>query len=222
MRGGNDRRSESGVSGVDSTIDKLTGLLKKDEFESRLEHEVQRAKRYHRPLTLLVVEVDWEHFEKQVSLRTAMPYTIFKQLGPLILRKLRAVDFAGRIAGETFSAMLPETPIDGAFIAADRLREAVEHYGFIGDELDRRFRVAVNIGVASFPEHGKETEELVTTANKALIMCREQGGNKTVLYPDTLYKASEVFWLPSRPTTDAGSPVADAEMPAPAPPGGQD
>lgn len=207
---------------LEKTTDKLTGLLVKKEFESRLVHEVQRAKRYQRPLTLLMIEVDWEFFEKEVNIRASMPYTIFKQLGPIILRKLRTVDFAGRIAGETFSAMLPETPLAGAFIAADRLREAVEHYEFIGDDLERRFRVAVNIGVASFPEHGKDAEELTNTANKALSMCRAQGGNKTVVYPEVLYQASEVFWTPPAPYTDTDTPPASTEEPAPRPVTGQE
>ena len=198
---------------LEKTTDKLTGLLIKKEFESRLVHEVQRAKRYQRPLTLMVIEVDWEHFEKDINIRAAMPYTIFKQLGPIITRKLRTVDFAGRIAGETFSAMLPETPLSGAFIAADRLREAVEHYEFIGDDLERRLRVAVNIGVASFPEHGKDAEELTSTAHKALGMCRAQGGNKTIVYPEELYKASEVFWFPPVAQEESAPPSAEGPPP---------
>lgn len=207
---------------LEKTTDKLTGLLVKKEFESRLVHEVQRAKRYHRPLTLLLIEVDWAHFEKEVNIRTSMPYTIFKQLGPIITRKLRAVDFAGRVAGETFSALLPETPLSGAFIAADRLREAVESYEFLGDDLERRFHVAINIGVASFPEHGKDADELTNTANKAISMCRAQGGNKTVVYPEVLYQASEVFWIPLAPHLETEGAPPSAEESAPKPATGQE
>jgi diguanylate cyclase (GGDEF)-like protein len=208
------------VNALDKSIDKLTGLLVKSEFQDRLTHEVQRAKRYQRPLTLLVIEVDWTFFEKEINIRASMPYTIFKQLGPIITRQLRTVDFAGRIAGETFSAMLPETPLSGAFVAADRLRSAVESYEFIGDDAEGRLRVAINVGVASFPEHGRDAEELAATANKALSMCRTEGGNKAVVFPQELYKASEVFWTPpgtSFQLADAGGEPGPGEVPSPAP-----
>lgn len=212
---------------MDKITDKLTGLLLKKEYETRLLHEVQRAMRYRRPLTLMVMEIEWGFFEKEVNLRTAMPYTIFKQLGPLILRQLRTVDFAGRITGEIFSAMMPETPLAGAFIAADRLRQAVEEYEFIGDNLERRFRVALNVGVASFPEHGINSDELMGSANKALLMARRDGGNKTSVYPEELYKASDVF-RPRPGAPDAGMPAsggedgARASMPAPSTGSGQE
>jgi len=208
------------VNVLDKSIDKLTGLLVKSEFQDRLTHEVQRAKRYQRPLTLLVIEVDWTYFEKEINIRAIMPYTIFKQLGPIITRQLRTVDFAGRMAGETFSAMLPETPLSGAFIAADRLRAAIESHEFIGDDVEGRLRVAINVGVASFPEHGRDADELASTANKALLMCRAEGGNKAIVYPQELYKASEVFWFPPgaapAPADAGGAPTAE-EVPPPAP-----
>lgn len=204
---------------MDKVTDKLTGLLLKKEYETRLVHEVQRAMRYRRPLTLMVMEVDFGYFEKEINIRAAMPYTIFKQLGPLILRQLRTVDFAGRIAGETFAAMMPETPLSGAFVAADRLRQAVESYEFIGDNLDRRLRVALNVGVASFPEHGVKAEELMGSANKALLMSRRDGGNATVVYPEVLYKPEDVFKpFPGAPTAGAAGPsVSERDAPASAP-----
>jgi diguanylate cyclase (GGDEF)-like protein len=201
---------------LDKITDKLTGLLLKKEFEFRLLHEVQRAMRYRRPLTLMVMEVDFGFFEKEINIRASMPYTIFKQLGPIILKQLRTVDFAGRIAGETFSAMMPETPLGGAFVAADRLRQAVEGYEFIGDNLDRRLKVALNIGVASFPEHGTSSDELMSSANKALLIARRDGGNKTIVYPQVLYQASEVF-KPLPGAFGAGAPPSAGEEAAPAP-----
>lgn len=191
---------------LDKVTDKLTGLLIKKEYEVRLLHEVERAMRYRRPLTLMVMEIDWGYFEKDINIRVAMPYTIFKQFGPLLQRQLRTVDFAGRISGELFSSIMPETPLSGAFVAADRLRQAVEGYDFIGDNLERRFKVALNVGVASFPEHGISSDELMSSAHKALLMARRDGGNKTVVYPQEIYNATDVFQpLPGAPP---GAPPA--------------
>jgi len=124
-------------------MDKLTGLLAKKEFEEQLQHEVQRAMRYRRPLTLLIAEVDFEHFEAELNIRTSMPYTILKQVGAIIQKHLRTVDMAGRVAGETFAMMLPETPLDGAKVAAERLRMSVESHEFLGDNVERRLRMAI-------------------------------------------------------------------------------
>lgn len=175
------------------TIDRLTGLFVKKEFEVRLSHEVPRALRYRRPLTLLIVEVDFEHFEKERNLRATMSYTIFKQLGPIIHRQLRTVDYGGRISGDLFAALLPETGAEGAVVAGERLRKMVEDYEFLGEDLGTRVRVAINVGMASFPEHGLNVEELTSSAHRALAHARREGGNRAVLYPEKLYDADEVF-----------------------------
>ena len=175
------------------TIDRLTGLFVKKEFELRLSHEVPRALRYRRPLTLLIVEVDFEHFEKERNLRSTMSYTIFKQLGPILYRQLRTVDYGGRISGDLFAAVLPETAAEGAVVAGERLRQTVEDYEFLGEDLETRIRVALNVGMASFPEHGLNVEELTSSAHRALAHARREGGNRAVLYPEKLYDADEVF-----------------------------
>lgn len=203
--------------------DKLTGLLLQKEFEVQLTHEVQRAMRYRRPLTLLMAEVDFEHFEKERNLRQGMPYTIYKQLGPIILRHLRAVDFAGRIGGERFAALLPETPLSGAFVAGDRLRQAVEAYEFMAEDMTTRVHVALSVGVATFPDHGTTPEELTHSAQKALQMAHRDGGNQCVVYPEALHDVAEVFrdrfgapreQAASAPPSGGDQPRPDAPRPA--------
>jgi hypothetical protein len=161
----------------------------------------------------MVVEVDFAFFSPGETNLQSISYTIFKQLGPLILRQLRTVDFAGRVAGDSFAAMLPETPLSGAFIAGDRLRQAVEAYQFIGETVTDRKKVALNVGMATFPEHGLTAEELTDSAHKALQQARREGGNKTVVFPDVLYKPSEVFRNFGPAATPNGEPAAAGEKP---------
>lgn len=174
-------------------IDKLTGLLDRKEFESHFFHEVTRALRYRRPLTLLIIEVDFEHFDAEHNLRANMSYTVFKQLGPIIRRQLRTVDFGGRFSGDLFAVLLPETGADGANVAGERIRKVVEEYEFLGEDLTTRFRVALNVGMAAFPQHGIAAEEVLASAHRALAIARREGGNKAIFYPETLYDAEVVY-----------------------------
>lgn len=168
--------------------DKLTGLYNPKHFNARIEEELARAARYKRPLTLILFEINFNYFIKEYDIRWGMSYTLFKQFGALINKLYRNVDLAGRYRGEYFAVMLPETPEEGAVIAAERLRKAVEEHVFLGDEKLPEVKIALNIGVAIFPKHGKNTTELLTSAQQALLISKEKGGNIVTTSDRVLYK----------------------------------
>jgi len=170
-----------------SNIDKLTGLYVKKYFVKRLEEELARTRRYKRPLTLVLFEINYNYFMPDYNIRWAMVYTILKQFGALLLRQLRNVDIAGRYGGEMFSVLLPETPLTGGKIAAERIRRKVEDHTFMGDAMVKEVRLAVNGGVGTYPIHGKNTQELISSAHQGLLISRNEGGNKIVICPHELY-----------------------------------
>ncbi|MCD4783714.1 MAG: GGDEF domain-containing protein [Candidatus Eremiobacteraeota bacterium] len=170
-----------------SNIDKLTGLYVKKYFVKRLEEELARTRRYKRPLTLILFEINYNYFMPEYNIRWAMVYTILKQFGALLLRQLRNVDLAGRYGGEMFSVLLPETPLIGGKIAAERIRKGVEDHTFLGDSMVKEVRLAVNCGTAAFPIHGKNCQELFSSAHQGLLISRNEGGNKVVICPHELY-----------------------------------
>lgn len=172
-------------------IDKLTGLYQEKYFLFRLGEELSRSARYKRPLTLLCVSIDYDFFVKDYDIRWAMSYTIFKQFGALMGRTYRNVDLAGRTAGDSFLILLPETGDEGALIAAERLRKKVEGHEFIGDNQLPRVRVAVSVGVAVFPQHGKSADELFSGARKAMLTAVQAGGNRVEMCPHVIYDGSE-------------------------------
>lgn len=162
-------------------IDKLTGLYNKKYFEKRLINELERAKRYKRPLSLLLFEIDYNYFIKDYDVKWGISYSILKQFGALILKIYRNVDLAGRYEGEMFIAILPETPIEGAAVAGERLRKAVEDHVFIGDNRMPKIKIALNVGVVTYPKNGINIEELVSAAYDAVLEARAQGSNKVIV-----------------------------------------
>lgn len=162
-------------------VDKLTGLYNKKYFEKRLINELQRAQRYKRPLSLLFFEIDYNYFIKDYDVKWGVSYSILKQFGALILKIYRNVDLAGRYEGEMFIAILPETPLEGAEIAGERLRKAVEEHTFMGDSHAPQIKIALNVGVVSYPKNGINIEELVSAAQEALLEARKQGSNKVAV-----------------------------------------
>jgi diguanylate cyclase (GGDEF)-like protein len=167
--------------------DKLTGLYQEDYFKFRLEEEVLRNKRYKRDMTLILMEVEYNHFIKNYDLRWGFAYTILRQLGKFVREAVRRIDIAGRLSGDCFAIVLPETPEEGAMILAERIRMKVEEHLFKGNSEVPEIKVAVNMGVAVFPFHGKDSDEMLSVAHRALIMAREEGGNMVKLYPEILY-----------------------------------
>lgn len=167
--------------------DKLTGIYTEDYFIHRLEEELLRTGRYKRPLTLLSIEINYNFFMPDHNIRWSMNYTLLKQFGALLREQLRNIDIAGRYGGETFLVMLPETPMDGGVVAGERIRRRVEQYSFLGDSNIEQVRLAVNCGLATFPQHGKTVREIISSAQQAMLISRNDGGNSVVICPNDLY-----------------------------------
>lgn len=161
--------------------DRLTGLYDKKYFLEHLELEVLRCGRYRRPLSVLMLEVQYDYFMPHLDVRWSMGYGLFKQLGAILLGTLRHVDMAARYDGDKVAIFLPETGREGAVVAAERIRSRVENHPFIGTDTADRVRLAVNLGISVFPRHGTAAEELLLAARDAMLAAREQGGNRVVL-----------------------------------------
>jgi diguanylate cyclase (GGDEF)-like protein len=187
--------------------DKLTGLYQEEYFRFRLEEEAMRNFRYKRSMTLILIEVAFTHFVKNYDLRWGFAYTILRQLGKFIRDTIRRIDIAGRLSGDQFAIILPETPEEGALILAERIRKLVENHIFKGNNEVPDIKVAVNIGVTVFPKHGKNADELLTTAQRSLVMARDEGGNLVKLYPEIIYREE----LAPRKGPSQGEPLPEPE-----------
>jgi diguanylate cyclase (GGDEF)-like protein/PAS domain S-box-containing protein len=161
-----------------ANTDDLTGTLNRRRFLELAQAEVLRAQRYGSPLSLLMLDLD--HFK-------AINDTYGHGVGDLVLRSLvevskevlRVVDVFGRVGGEEFMALLPETNLEGALTVAERLRAAFAARTVTagGNEI----RCTASLGVAVLAPD-MTLEQLMKAADEALYQAKKRGRNQVVAY----------------------------------------
>ena len=164
-----------------ATLDALTSLNNRRQFETRLKQEVAAAKRQQKPLCGMMIDID---FFKRVNdtYGHAAGDEVLKQTAAVIKELLRESDIPSRYGGEEFAILLPFTHLDEARVVGERLRKAVENTPVtIGedDSLKKNINVTISMGIAEF--NPEETgEELFERADKALYQAKESGRNRVV------------------------------------------
>lgn len=157
-----------------SNHDELTGLPNRAAYNERAFHELRRFKRYHRPLTLAVCDID--HFkninDKFGHQAGDKALTI---LAKFIQQKIREVDFVARLGGEEFVLILPETTEKHAFRVLDKVRQSVANmpFKFNGEPV----QITVSFGVSSFVADDT-MESAFERADKALYAAKTGGRNQ--------------------------------------------
>jgi diguanylate cyclase (GGDEF)-like protein len=160
--------------------DGLTGLYNHRTFDSILGREITRAQRFKHPLSLLMLDID---YFKRVndSYGHQAGDEILRGLSAVIGQLARGVDSVCRYGGEEITIVLPETALEGAAIAAERIRSTVENHPFdIGG--GKNIPLTVSIGVAAFPAQAATAEALVAAADQALYGAKEGGRNRARCY----------------------------------------
>ncbi|HJQ21716.1 MAG TPA: diguanylate cyclase [Gemmatimonadaceae bacterium] len=160
-----------------ATTDALTRLLNRRALLERLSVEVDRARRFHQQLSMLMLDID--HF-KSINDRHGhlVGDDVLRQMGTLLSGAVRTIDVIARYGGEEFVLVLPETSTEGAAVFGERLRERVEHHAFeLGD--GRIFHLTCSVGVATFPSpRVSSTEDLFARADEALYRAKSGGRNQ--------------------------------------------
>jgi len=156
--------------------DPLTGLSNRRALDARLQVEVDRALRYRKALSCLVIDVD--HFKAtNDTYGHQIGDLVLTQLGDLFRREQRTVDLVARYGGEEFVILLPETGPVGARTMAERIIKRVDAFAFGRPNLP--VHVTVSIGIATLPEDGvSDADSLLERADANLLRAKAAGRNR--------------------------------------------
>lgn len=154
--------------------DSLTGLFNRQYLMERFEEEMIRTRRYHRPLTVMLIDLDHFKAVNDVHGHLAGDVILISAVSR-ITGILRESDFAGRYGGEEFIIIMPETGIEGAVELAERLRRAMEETCHILPD-GSMLGVTCSIGVVEASLGN--VEETIALADSALYTAKRCGRNR--------------------------------------------
>lgn len=154
--------------------DALTGLLNRYGLQRILAHEYAEARRYNRPLSCLVIDID--NFK---TINDTYGHTTgdaaLKQVASILNEAVRRSDMVCRLGGEEFLALLPETTLDGALALAEKIRATTSEREF-GESL-RIFHLTLSIGAAALQDN-ESGNDMIARADMALYHAKEKGRNR--------------------------------------------
>ena len=158
-----------------ATTDTLTGILNRRQFFILAEQEVERSRRYGRTLALLLYDID--HF-KQVNdtFGHQAGDIVLRELAKLVHEQLRRNDIEGRVGGEEFAVLLPETTISEAVVLAERIRRIIENFAInIGET---SLHITASFGVTAVKENDVALDSIYKRADSALYEAKNAGRNR--------------------------------------------
>lgn len=153
--------------------DPLTELPNREGYSERSIYEFQRWQRYGRALTIAVFDID--HFKKiNDNYGHQAGDRVLKVIGSSIAKSLREVDFFCRFGGEEFVALMPETGLEEAMLALDKIRVVIADASF--SYKDQSLAITVSIGATEF-KAGDNLESAFARADGALYLAKSDGRN---------------------------------------------
>ncbi|KPA15819.1 histidine kinase [Candidatus Magnetomorum sp. HK-1] len=161
-----------------ANIDPLTNIYNRRFFMENAEKELARSLRYDRSFSLLMMDIDY--FKKiNDTYGHAGGDKVLKSVTNLCSEALRDSDIIGRIGGEEFAIVLPETNEEKAFEVAERIRTSLSELiiTYEGEEI----QVTMSIGISSLSNHSKKLDDILKNADDALYQAKGSGRNKSII-----------------------------------------
>ncbi len=190
---GTDERLDALVREIDryrelSLTDPLTGLYNQRYFKNRLAEEVSRATRYDVNLSLVFCDID--HFKKvNDEYGHNIGDEVLKQTAQIlrgaieelhVVSRLRKSDIVARYGGEEFVVILPETGLEGATVAAEKMRKLIANNVYEIDGID--LQITMSFGVADVSEIARDIDQLIKNADHAMYKAKRNGRNRVEVF----------------------------------------
>lgn len=159
-------------------FDSLTGALSRAAYLQHAEKEFKRAKRYHRPLSTIMIDID--HFKKiNDQYGHAAGDHVLSIFVEAIEEEIRNTDAIGRIGGEEFALLMPDTPLKAAAHLAERIRQRINKYPYIAGKM--LIEVTASLGVAVMEDGDANYKAMLQRADEALYTAKHNGRNRVTM-----------------------------------------
>jgi two-component system, cell cycle response regulator len=172
-----------------ATLDSLTGVYNRREFNRWLTLEVERSKREFNPVSLLMVDIDYFKRLNDTYGHQAGDEAL-RHVGRLLQREVRPGDHVARYGGEEFAIILPKASGADAFAVAERIRASIAAY-VIPLSLQQSLTFTASLGFATFSIDKDSEEEFIQRADQALYYAKHSGRNRVSSAEEALLKTAE-------------------------------
>jgi diguanylate cyclase (GGDEF)-like protein len=160
-------------------VDGLTGLPNHKYFQNCLSDEVEKARRYRKPFSLLMTNVDgFTTYNEQWGIREGDK--VLTWIADLLRTNIRAANSLSRYGGSTFTVILSDTTKQSAVLLGERIKKILEEHPLSNTEDSPGSKLTVSIGIATFFEDTDTGEGLIRIAEEALEQARRTGGNRVI------------------------------------------
>ena len=175
-------------------VDSLTGLFNRRAFEKKINEEFERSKRYHNPLSVLILDIDNFKIINDTYGHHGGDAALVK-ISETFRERTRQSDFPSRYGGEEFILILPESDQESALQVAGKIHESIRTCSF--GTTARPFALTVSIGVSSTSARFySEWRDLVDDADRALYVAKNSGKDRIEI------------WQPEKQTSELHTPSA--------------
>ena len=159
-----------------STTDHLTGLYNTKYLDAMMDREIKRGERFGTPMCLLIIDID-SYYDMCEKLGRDAGGELVKEVSQVLSSNITPVDTLSRYAADRFAALLPNITSEEGNVVAGKLRQSIQKHKFLSVSNSGE-DVTVSIGLAAYPEHADQKEELVSLAHKALAQAKGEGKNR--------------------------------------------
>ena len=162
--------------------DELTGMNNRRSFFSQGHIISEQAIRYRLQFTVMMLDIDW--FKKvNDNYGHLIGDEALKDVARVIMAGIRTPDISGRIGGEEFAIILPQTQPEKTIEIAERLRRTVKSIAIpVAD--NKNISLTISIGIGQYSDQNQSLHEVLSLADKALYQAKEQGRNRVVLFEE--------------------------------------
>ncbi|MGK5028963.1 EAL domain-containing protein [Janthinobacterium sp. MDT1-19] len=179
-----------------ATHDALTGLINRREFEHLVAGALHTAKENGHAHALLYLDLDQFKIINDTCGHAAGD-VLLQLLAKMLQGQMRDSDILARLGGDELGVLLPHCPLEHARLIGEQLRQSVREFPFAWDE--HSFELGVSIGIAEINQDSKSMSELLSAADQACCLAKEQGRNRLHVYQEAdvmlAQRHGEILWI---------------------------